>query len=103
MTLATDTLTRPTLSRVVWSSIIGTADEWYDFLLYATATALVFNKLFFPSGGDSALSTVIAFGTYGVGFFARRSAPRCSGTSGIVSGARRCWPPRWSSWVSAPS
>ena len=37
------------------SSVIGTAVEWYDFLIYATATALVFNKLFFPSS-DPALS-----------------------------------------------
>jgi len=58
------------MSRIVWSSIIGTAVEWYDFLIYATATALVFNKLFFPAG-DPALATVIGFGTYGVGFFAR--------------------------------
>ena len=72
---ATTAIARPaggiTLRRIVWSSIIGTAVEWYDFLIYATATALVFSKLFFPSGGDSSLSTIIAFGTYGVGFFAR--------------------------------
>lgn len=63
-------LAHPGMSRIVWSSIIGTAVEWYDFLIYATATALVFNKLFFPAG-DPALATVIGFGTYGVGFFAR--------------------------------
>jgi MFS transporter, MHS family, shikimate and dehydroshikimate transport protein len=56
--------------RVVLSSIIGTAVEWYDFLIYATASALVFNKLFFPQT-DPALGTVAAFGTYGVGYFAR--------------------------------
>ena len=37
------------LKRIVVSSVIGTAVEWYDFLIYGTATALVFNKLFFPS------------------------------------------------------
>jgi MFS transporter, MHS family, shikimate and dehydroshikimate transport protein len=37
------------LRRIVLSSIIGTAVEWYDFFIYATATALVFNKLFFPA------------------------------------------------------
>jgi len=36
------------MKRVVISSIIGTAVEWYDFLMYATASALVFPKLFFP-------------------------------------------------------
>ena len=68
-------LARPTedasrLRRVVWSSVIGTAVEWYDFLIYGTATALVFNKLFFPAG-DPALGTLAAFGTYAVGFLAR--------------------------------
>ncbi len=58
------------MGRIVVSSIIGTAVEWYDFMIYATATALVFNKLFFPTG-EAALSTIVAFGTYAVGFFAR--------------------------------
>lgn len=59
-----------TMRRIVLSSIIGTAVEWYDFMIYATATALVFNKLFFPTSAAS-LSTIVAFGTYAVGFFAR--------------------------------
>jgi MHS family shikimate/dehydroshikimate transporter-like MFS transporter len=58
------------IRRVVLSSIIGTAVEWYDFLIYATASALVFNKVFFPQT-DPALGTIAAFGTYGVGYFAR--------------------------------
>jgi MFS transporter, MHS family, shikimate and dehydroshikimate transport protein len=58
------------IKRIVISSIVGTAVEWYDFLIYGTASALVFNKLFFPLS-DPALGTVAAFGTYGVGFFAR--------------------------------
>jgi MFS transporter, MHS family, shikimate and dehydroshikimate transport protein len=58
------------LKRVVVSSAIGTAVEWYDFLIYGTASALVFNKLFFPLS-DPALSTIAAFGTYAVGFLAR--------------------------------
>jgi MFS transporter, MHS family, shikimate and dehydroshikimate transport protein len=58
------------MPRVVLSSIIGTAVEWYDFLIYAAASALVFNKLFFPLT-DPALGTIAAFGTYGVGYFAR--------------------------------
>jgi len=58
------------LRRIVLSSIIGTAVEWYDFFIYATATALVFNKLFFPASVAS-LSSIAAFATYAVGFFAR--------------------------------
>src|SRR3954452_25340352 len=58
------------LRRIIWSSVIGTAVEWYDFLIYGAATALVFNKVFFAAG-DPALATIAAFGTYAVGFLAR--------------------------------
>ena len=58
------------MRRILWSSIVGTAVEWYDFLIYGTATALVFNKIFFAAG-DPALATIAAFGTYAVGFLAR--------------------------------
>jgi MHS family shikimate/dehydroshikimate transporter-like MFS transporter len=56
--------------RVLASSIIGTAAEWYDFLIYGASSALVFNKLFFPMASP-ALGVAAAFGTYGVGFLAR--------------------------------
>ena len=56
--------------RILLSSILGTAVEWYDFLLYAVATALVFNRLFFPTT-DPAMSNIVSFATYGVGFLAR--------------------------------
>jgi metabolite-proton symporter len=52
------------------ASFIGTAIEWYDFFLYGTAAALVFNKLFFPTI-DPVAGTMAAFGTYAVGFIAR--------------------------------
>ena len=58
------------MKRVVVSSVIGTAVEWYDFLIYGTASALVFNKLFFPLY-DPTLGTIAAFGTYALGFLAR--------------------------------
>lgn len=52
------------------SSVVGTALEWYDFYLYGTAAALIFNHLFFPE--LSPLSgTLAAFAGYGVGFLAR--------------------------------
>ena len=41
------------IRRVLISSIVGTAVEWYDFMIYATATGLVFNRLFFPSSNAS--------------------------------------------------
>lgn len=55
---------------IVVASVIGTTVEWYDFLIYGTAAALVFNKLFFP-GFDPLMGTLAAFGTYAVGFVAR--------------------------------
>lgn len=56
--------------RVLIASTIGTAIEWYDFYLYATASALVFGPLFFP--GSSAAGGVLAsFATYAAGFVAR--------------------------------
>ncbi|MBV6498611.1 MAG: Inner membrane metabolite transport protein YhjE [Prosthecobacter sp.] len=58
------------IRRVVIASFIGTTIEWYDFFLYGTAAALVFNKLFFPTI-DPMAGTMAAFATYAVGFFAR--------------------------------
>jgi MHS family shikimate/dehydroshikimate transporter-like MFS transporter len=53
-----------------FASLIGTTIEWYDFFVYGTAAALVFNKIFFPAF-DPITGTLAAFGTYAVGFFAR--------------------------------
>jgi metabolite-proton symporter len=61
---------RTPLRRVVMASLIGTTIEWYDFFLYGSAAALVFNKLFFPSY-DPYVGTLLAFATYAVGFVAR--------------------------------
>src|SRR5436190_22605382 len=55
---------------VALASLIGTTIEWYDFFLYRTAAALVFNKLFFPTF-DPLVGTLLAFSTYAVGFAAR--------------------------------
>ncbi len=56
--------------KVALASLIGTAIEWYDFFLYGTAAALVFNKLFFPQF-DPLVGTIAAFATFAVGFIAR--------------------------------
>jgi metabolite-proton symporter len=64
-------MTRPDqLRRVVVASFIGTTIEWYDFFLYGTAAALVFNRLFFPTL-DPLAGTLSAYGTFAVGFVAR--------------------------------
>src|SRR5262245_39008760 len=62
--------TASSLVRVVFSSFIGTTVEWYDFFLYGTASALVFNKLFFPKL-DPLTGTMASYGTFAVGFVAR--------------------------------
>jgi MHS family shikimate/dehydroshikimate transporter-like MFS transporter len=58
------------LSRILWSSIIGSAIEWYDFLVYAAATSLVFDRLFFPVG-DADVAAIAVFGAYAMGFVSR--------------------------------
>ena len=55
---------------VAFASFIGTTIEWYDFFLYGTAAALVFNRLFFPTF-DPLSGTLASFATYTVGFVAR--------------------------------
>ena len=58
------------LRKTVSASVIGTIAEYYDFFIYGTASALVFNKVFFPEV-DPLVGTLAAFSTYAVGFFAR--------------------------------
>src|SRR6266404_2615861 len=58
------------IRKVVLASFIGTAIEWYDFFLYGTAAALIFDKLFFPTL-TPVTGKMAAFSTYAIGFFAR--------------------------------
>jgi MHS family shikimate/dehydroshikimate transporter-like MFS transporter len=58
------------IRRVAMASAIGCTIEWYDFFLYNTFAALVFNKLFFPSF-DPLVGTMLAYATALVGFIAR--------------------------------
>lgn len=56
--------------RLATASIVGTMLEYYDFAIYNTLAALVFNKLFFPSF-DPLTGTILAFSTFAVGYFSR--------------------------------
>jgi len=56
--------------RVAFAAFVGTALEWYDYFLFGTAAAIIFNRLFFTSL-DSGAATLAAFATFGVGFAAR--------------------------------
>jgi metabolite-proton symporter len=58
------------LRKAVIASTIGTAIEWYDFFIYGAAAASVFGKLFFPTH-DAITGTLLAFGTYFIGFVGR--------------------------------
>jgi len=58
------------LRRAIVGALIGTSLEWYDFFLYGSAAALVFNKVFFPSF-DPLTGTLLSFLTFAIGFLAR--------------------------------
>ena len=79
------------IRRVAGASLIGSVVEWYDFFLYGTMAALVFNSQFFPTF-DPLVGTLLAFATFAAGFITRpiggvlfghlgdraRAASRCS-------------------------
>ncbi len=57
-------------ARVLVAALTGTAVEFYDFYVYATAAALVFGPLFFPAE-SAAAQTMFAFMSFGIAFLAR--------------------------------
>ncbi|TVT13652.1 MHS family MFS transporter [Amycolatopsis acidiphila] len=81
VTAATAVLPRTSPRSAAFGSAIGTTIEWYDFYLYATATALVFKPLFFPNISSTA-GTLAAFATYAAGFGARPIGAIVSGHLG---------------------
>ncbi len=56
--------------RVLGASLVGTAVEFYDFYIYATAASLVFGPLFFPSSSGSA-QLMLSYATFAIAFIAR--------------------------------
>jgi metabolite-proton symporter len=67
---ASDAANASSRSRIVLASFIGTAIEFYDFYVYATAAALVIGPVFFPHGSAMA-QALSAFVTFGIAFIAR--------------------------------
>jgi metabolite-proton symporter len=65
-----DASSKSGLGRVVAASLIGATIEWYDFFLYGVVAGIVLNKLYFPTS-DAAVSTLLAYATFAVGFVAR--------------------------------
>ena len=68
--MVTDKQSSANIIKVVAASMAGTAVEWYDFFLYGVAAAVVFPAVFFPSS-DPAVGTLLALGTFAIGFVAR--------------------------------
>ncbi|MGH2967601.1 MAG: MFS transporter [Solirubrobacteraceae bacterium] len=64
-----ETVTR-TRRRAFTASLVGTSLEWYDYFIFASAAALVFNKLFFPSF-DPLTGTLLSLATFTAGFVVR--------------------------------
>lgn len=57
-------------ARILTAALTGTAVEFYDFYVFATATALVFGQLFFPRSSPQAQG-IMAFMVFGIAFVAR--------------------------------
>jgi len=72
---------------VAAASFIGTTIEWYDFFVYATASALIFSQQFFPTG-DPTSGTMLALATFGIGFLARPFGGLVAGHFGDRFGRR---------------
>ncbi len=68
--MGTITTAAPSTRRILGASLIGTAVEFYDFYIYATAASLVFGPLFFPSDNASA-QLLAAYASFAVAFIAR--------------------------------
>lgn len=80
-------------ARVLTASLVGTAVEFYDFYIYATAAALVFGPLFFPSESASA-QLMLSYMSFGLAFSRARSVRSLSGILVTGSAASPRWSPR---------
>ena len=70
MSQGSEALKAPSTRRVLGASLVGTAVEFYDFYIYATAASLVFGPLFFPAASPSA-QLLSSYATFAIAFFAR--------------------------------
>lgn len=57
-------------ARILFASLIGTTIEFFDFYIYATASVIIFPKLFFPTS-DATSAVLQSFATFSIAFFAR--------------------------------
>lgn len=76
--------------KVLIASLTGSAIEWFDYFLYGTAAALVFNKIFFPMV-DPVIGLILSWLSFSLTFLSAPSAASFSLISAIASAARRRW------------
>src|SRR5947199_205344 len=84
----TEVTTTKSTRTLLFSSSIGTIIEWYDFFVFASAAALVFDRAFFPNV-DSQRRLLAALITYGVGFVTRPLGGVLFGVLGDRYGRKR--------------
>lgn len=77
-------------NKVVIASLIGTAIEFFDFYIYATAAVIVFPHIFFPQG-DPAAATLQSLATFAIAFVARRLALPYSAILATALAAKSRW------------
>ena len=70
------------------SGWIGSALEYYDFFIYATAASLIFPQIFFPKGNPGA-AIAASLATYGVGYVARPIGAFVLGHMGDTLGRKK--------------
>jgi MFS family permease len=73
---------------LLFASAVGTTLEWYDFFIFAACSVLVFDKQFFAAS-DPFLATLLALGTFTVGFIARPLGGIVFGVAGDRIGRKR--------------
>ncbi|SFV25064.1 MFS transporter [Micrococcus terreus] len=88
ITAPAETTRQKTPRKAALASLLGSSLEYYDFFIYGSAAALVFNVLFFPSL-DPTVGLVAAFGTFGVGYAARPIGAMVMGHFGDKIGRKR--------------
>lgn len=80
-------------NKVLVASLIGTAIEFFDFYIYATAAVIVFPHIFFPQG-DPTAATLRSLATFAIAFVARPIGSAVFGHLAIALGVKRRWSPR---------
>ncbi|QGQ44179.1 MFS transporter [Metabacillus sediminilitoris] len=61
---------KKTTNKILIASLIGSSIEWFDYFLYGTVAALVFNEVFFHSE-DPTIGLLLAYASFALAFFIR--------------------------------